>query len=120
MNRSKLNIFISCFGFMITESSIIFDVYPTSLSQSGEWVKVSWNHVQNPSNTDWVGVYSPPLNDVYRINPAEHAPVKLQVCAYSMLYHTFVFLCLSLLVYRGHLFLHCSISCEHTCELCIL
>lgn len=38
--------------------------------------------MDNPSDDDWVGVYSPPTNDGYRINPSEHAPIHVLVCSY--------------------------------------
>ena len=63
----------------IVVNGISFKVYPKSLAKSGEWVEVSWNYVQNPDEGDWVGVFSPPINDIYRINLALQAPVKLQV-----------------------------------------
>lgn len=49
------------------------------LQASGEWITVSWSNVENPAATDWIGVYSPPSNDVYRIDPVNHAPIKYQV-----------------------------------------
>ena len=42
-------------------------------------MRVTWKN-SDPSDEDWVGVYSPPTNDGYRINPSEHAPIKLLVC----------------------------------------
>lgn len=35
--------------------------------------------MDDPSDDDWVGAYSPPTDDGYRINPSEHAPIKLLV-----------------------------------------
>ena len=61
------------------ENSIQFSVTPSTLSSSGEWVKVSWQDVKYPNSSDWIGVYSPPANDVYRIDPINHSPIKFQV-----------------------------------------
>ncbi len=64
---------------MDTASSISFKLSTTSLNKSGEWVEVSWDNVDSPDDYDWVGVFSPPLNDIYQINLQQQAPVKLQV-----------------------------------------
>lgn len=64
------------------DSSISMKVYPSTLSGSGGWVRVTWSYVSDPSGDDWVGLYSPPTNDGYRINPSEHAPIKLLVIIY--------------------------------------
>lgn len=61
------------------DSSITVNVYPTNLSGSGGWVKVTWSYVDDPSDSDWIGVYSPPTDDYYKIDPSEHAPIKLKV-----------------------------------------
>ena len=61
-------------------------VYPSTLSGDGGWVKVTWGYVDDPSDNDWVGVYSPPTDDGYRINPSEHAPIKLLVCIHTIMY----------------------------------
>ena len=61
------------------ESSIKVNVYPANYLTSGDWVKMSWQYVSNPSVYDWIGVYSPPLDDIYLINPSVQAPVKVQV-----------------------------------------
>ena len=61
------------------DSSITMKVYPTTLNGSAGWVTVTWGNVDDPSDNDWVGVYSPPTNDGYRINPSDHAPLKLLV-----------------------------------------
>ena len=58
-------------------------VYPSTLSSAGGWVKVTWQYVDDPSDDDWMGVYSPPTNDGYRINPSEHAPIHVLVCQYE-------------------------------------
>lgn len=59
------------------DSSITMNVYPTTLSGSGGWVKVTWSYVDDPSDDDWVGVYSP--DDGNGVDPSEHAPIKLRV-----------------------------------------
>ena len=68
---------INCLIF--TESSIRLAVNPTKYLMSGDWVTISWQYVNSPSNYDWIGLYSPPRNDIYRINPALQAPIKVQV-----------------------------------------
>lgn len=60
-------------------SSISFKVSSTMLNKSGEWVEVSWANVDSPDEYDWVGVFSPPREDVYQINLEHQAPIKLQV-----------------------------------------
>ena len=40
---------------------------------------MSWQYVSSPSVDDWIGVYSPPLDDIYLINPSVQAPIKVQV-----------------------------------------
>ena len=55
-----------------------FDVTPTQLSSSGEWVTVYWSGVSSPSSKDWIGVYSPPASNGYGIDTGS-APIKYQV-----------------------------------------
>jgi len=55
------------------------NVYPSTLSSTGGWVKVTWKYVDDPADNDWVGVYSPPTNDGYGINPSKHAPIHVLV-----------------------------------------
>ncbi len=55
------------------------NVYPSTLSSTGGWVKVTWKYVDDPADNDWVGVYSPPTDDGYLINPSEHAPIHVLV-----------------------------------------
>ncbi len=69
----------------LVEGGVYLWVSPQYLETSGEYVTVTWNDVESPSSLDWIGVYSPPLDDVYLINPAEHAPIKYQVCRYMQL-----------------------------------
>ena len=66
------------------ETGIKVNVYPANYLSSGDWVKMSWQYVSNPSVYDWIGVYSPPLDDIYRINPSVHAPIKVQVTCRAM------------------------------------
>lgn len=61
------------------ESSVRLLVNPNIYLTSGEWVKVAWRYVSSPSSYDWIGLYSPPQDDVYRINPTLSAPIKIQV-----------------------------------------
>ena len=63
-----------------SENRISFSVTPSILSKSGDWVTVSWQKVEYPNSSDWIGVYSPPINDIYRIDPVNHSPIKFQVC----------------------------------------
>ena len=61
-------------------------VNATVLESSGAWVNVSWSGVPSPGREDWIGVYSPPVNNT--IDHSAHAPVKYQVkigllCMYS-------------------------------------
>lgn len=91
MNKEFSMIRFSC--TLYPENSIQFSVTPSTLSSSGEWVKVSWQDVKYPNSSDWIGVYSPPANDVYRIDPINHSPIKFQVCTNSFsipIIHLFV------------------------------
>ena len=63
----------------IIGSSISFAARPKYLSSSGEWVTVRWKYVDEPSENDWIGVFTPPLDDVYPINPSQQAPIKWKV-----------------------------------------
>jgi len=60
------------------ETTISLHVNTTLLAQSGDWVTVTWENVDSPSSSDWIGVYSPPINGT--IDVKNHAPVKFQVC----------------------------------------
>ena len=60
------------------ETTISLHVNTTLLAQSGDWVTVTWENVDSPSSSDWIGVYSPPVNGT--IDVKNHAPVKFQVC----------------------------------------
>lgn len=64
---------------MHVESSIRLAATPSKYLFSGDWVSISWRYVSSPSNYDWIGLYSPPRNDIYRINPVRQAPIKVQV-----------------------------------------
>lgn len=72
---------------MDTETGIRVSVYPAKYLTSGDWVKMSWQYVSSPSIYDWIGVYSPPLDDIYLINPSVQAPIKVQVrtCGMAMM-----------------------------------
>ena len=59
------------------EKEIAIQVNTSELESSGSWVNVSWSGVPSPDAEDWIGVYSPPVNN--SIDPASHAPVKYQV-----------------------------------------
>ena len=67
------------YNHMSAESSVRLYVNPNVYLASGDWVKLTWKYVSSPSNYDWIGLYSPPHNDVYRINPTLSAPIKIQV-----------------------------------------
>lgn len=62
-----------------SESSVRLYVSPNKYFTSGDWVRLSWQYITSPSNYDWIGLYSPPQDDIYRINPVLHAPIKVQV-----------------------------------------
>ena len=64
---------------LVLDSSVSMNVYPTTLGNTGGWVKVTWQYVDDPSEDDWVGLYSPPTSDDYGIDPSEHAPIRLLV-----------------------------------------
>jgi hypothetical protein len=65
------------------KSSITFAARPRYLSTSGEWVTVRWKYVNEPSEKDWIGVFTPPIDDVYPVNPSEHAPIKWKYAYFS-------------------------------------
>ena len=66
-----------CVGF--ADGYIRLRVTPQYIEQSGNWVTVKWSGVNNPSDADWIGVYSPPNDNSYPIDPVNHAPIKYQV-----------------------------------------
>ena len=51
----------------------------TTLERSGDWVLVEWQHVDNPSASDWIGLYTVPEDFNGKIDPTLKAPVKFQV-----------------------------------------
>ena len=55
-------------------------VNATVLKSSGSWINVSWSGVSDPKKSDWIGVYSPPIDST--IDPSYNAPVKYQVSSY--------------------------------------
>ena len=61
-----------------TGGTITLHVNTTLLAQSRDWVTVTWENVDSPSSSDWIGVYSPPVNGT--IDAKNHAPIKFQVC----------------------------------------
>lgn len=66
------------FSLRAAEHSIQFSVYPDVLNTSGDWTKVYWNNVPNPSAGDWVGIFLVASN-TSMIDPTHHAPTKYQV-----------------------------------------
>ena len=63
--------------FPTSDHHIELMVNATRLALSGSWVNVSWSGVSNPKKSDWIGVYSPPIDNT--IDPSYNAPVKYQV-----------------------------------------
>ena len=53
------------------DQSVMLAVSPKLLQTSQQWVTVSWEGVQNPSDGDWVGIYSPPVHDASSITPVK-------------------------------------------------
>ena len=56
---------------------------------------VRWKYIDEPSENDWIGVFTPPIDDVYPVNPSEHAPIKWKVtinlmCAIGYSKNTFL------------------------------
>ncbi|KAK9750696.1 hypothetical protein RND81_02G214500 [Saponaria officinalis] len=41
-------------------STPTISVTPTTLNKSGDKIQVTWANITNPSNRDWLGIYSPP------------------------------------------------------------
>ena len=66
------------FLLLVAEHGIQFSVYPDVLNTSGDWTKVYWNYVPNPSTGDWVGLFLV-ANNTSVIDPKHHAPTKYQV-----------------------------------------
>lgn len=64
------------------DGSMYFDVTPTQLSGSGEWVTVYWSGVSSPSSKDMIVAYSPPASNGYGINSST-APIKYQYASAS-------------------------------------
>ena len=63
------------------DHDIVLTVNATELESSGAWVNVSWSGVSDPKKKDWIGVYSPPIDNT--IDPSYRAPVKYQVCLFN-------------------------------------
>ena len=57
--------------------SVSISVTPTVLSTSGDWITVTWDNKGERSTSDWVGVFTPPVNN--SVDLRNHAPVKYQV-----------------------------------------
>ena len=65
------------------DDAVTISISPTKLNNSeADWVNVTWSGVQSPSNDDWIGVYSPPVNGT-TIDHSAHAPVKYQYAHYA-------------------------------------
>ena len=68
-------------------------VNATVLESSGAWVNVSWSGVPSPGREDWIGVYSPPVNNT--IDHSAHRTSQIPgtkiglLCIYSH-YWTFI------------------------------
>ena len=58
---------------MELDSAITLTPSATTVT-NGEFITVSWSGVSDPSNGDWIGVYSPSTTNVM-----EHYPIKFQV-----------------------------------------
>lgn len=88
-------LFVQSVCVIISDSDVTMKVYPTTLNSTGGWVKVTWSYVDNPSENDWVGVYSPPVNDSScLINPSKHAPIKLLVSRiFTLPMNSVLFIC---------------------------
>ena len=71
------------------EDAISLKVNTTLLMKSGDWITVSWKSVPDPATTDWIGVYSPPVNQT-TIDLVKHAPTKYQVNEKAHADHTLV------------------------------
>ena len=62
----------------IADDAIEVHVSPQLLNASKRgWVTVNWTNVPNPSNDDWIGLWS--LSSFSSIDPKLHAPVKFKV-----------------------------------------
>ena len=59
--------------------SMSFTARPKYLETSGSWVTVRWYYVEEPSEKDWIGVFTPPVDGDYPIDPSEHSPIKWKV-----------------------------------------
>ncbi len=64
-----------------SDSSIQLTASPSILSKSVTWATVSWSGVQDPSASDWIGLWVLPekSSDDYSNIVKDHAPVKYQV-----------------------------------------
>ena len=62
---------------MELDSAITLTPSATTVT-NGEFITVSWSGVSDPSNGDWIGVYSPSTTNVM-----EHYPIKFQFANHS-------------------------------------
>ena len=44
----------------------------TELKQSGDWINVSWQGVQDPQDDDYIALYAPADADVYKTSPVKY------------------------------------------------
>eukprot|EP00731_Ephydatia_muelleri_P019818 Em0012g643a len=63
------------------DGSVSISATPALLVTSGDWITVSWENAGVPSTSDWVGVFTPPVDG--SIDLRHHAPVKYQYANYS-------------------------------------
>ena len=72
------------FIVVLFAGSVSISATPALLVTSGDWITVSWENAGVPSTSDWVGVFTPPVDG--SIDLRHHAPVKYQVIACSSLF----------------------------------
>ncbi|KAL5489146.1 hypothetical protein EMCRGX_G018204 [Ephydatia muelleri] len=49
--------------------SVSISVTPTVLSTSGDWITVTWDNKGERNTSDWVGVFTPPVNKTFATTP---------------------------------------------------
>ncbi|KAL9226167.1 hypothetical protein vseg_002009 [Gypsophila vaccaria] len=54
-----LTLLVSSISAHSATSTPTITVTPTTLNKSGDKVHVTWAHITNPTNQDWLGIYSP-------------------------------------------------------------
>ncbi|KAK9707184.1 hypothetical protein RND81_07G178300 [Saponaria officinalis] len=57
-----LTLVIICVSCDKATSNPTISVSPTTLNKSGDKIEVKWSNITNPSNLDWLGIYSPPTS----------------------------------------------------------